>query len=317
MDSQIRIGTHQHARSHLLDRENSSGQRILAMARDCKSDVFCLCTGKPLRMFVRKIDTGYTLTKQKGTGPLHHPDCPSVREYDGYGLPPNATNKVVRTLDGVRTRLQLETSDNEDFQYLLHKLWLDAGFGQWAPHYQDDYYLNKHRLRLILAAAKIKWPEQNLADLIIIPEIVGGSARESDLVARIKSMVKKCQRNPILIARISDVRAARYSHRISLRDFKEPLWMRADEFNAFSNISAFQLVESVQPGANIFGIFEVWVSDNDNIQCATAGLMACTSNGLPYPSSDHRQLLARYLVERKSFSMGMIDFKEMEVSLKK
>lgn len=317
MDSKIRIGTHQHFRSHLVDRDNPSGQRILALARDSKAEVFCLCTGTPQRMFVRKIDTGFTLTKQKGTGPLHHPDCPSVREYDGYGLPPNANNKVVRTIDGVRSRLQLETSDNEDLQYLLHHLWLDAGFGQWAPHYHADYYLTKHKLNLTLAAAKIRWTEQNLADLIVIPDISSAQSRESDLAGRIKSMVQKYQRNPILIARIESVTESRYSRKISLRDIKESLWMRDEEFNAFSTVSGFQLVESVKPGANVFGIFEVWVSEKGNIQCATAGLMACTSNGIPYLCEVHRKLIVANMIERKSFSTRMVGFKDMEVSLKK
>lgn len=317
MDSNIRIGSQSYPRSFLLDRENPSGQHILARARETKPDLFCMCTGTQLRMFVRKLDNGYTLIKQKGTGPDHHPDCPSVKEYDGYGQAPNETTKKDRTFGGVITRLQYEKSDNEDFQYLLHKLWLDAGFGKWEPYYRHDYFIQKSKVNLTLASAKIQWPEQNLADLLIIPDILNDKGRESHLGSQIMGMVKKHERNPILIARVDSVTASRYSHKVSLKDMQQSLWMRTDDFNVLSHSSGFQLCELVKPAANVFGIFEVWVSEKGNIQCSTAGLMACTSNGLPYLSEEHLKIIATHMIERKSFTTGMHGFNDMLVSLNK
>ena len=315
MDSKIKVGENTYKRSFLLNRDSAEGQLILSSARILKTPVFCLCTNNPLRMFVRKDSHGYTLFKQKGTGPEHHADCPSGKESDF--ITPYGGTTVPRTFDGVVERLNNDQNDNEDLQYLLHQLWINAGFGAWDHYYLPYYYLRKLKLFLTLAAAKIRIDDYTLADLVIIPDLNASqrsrTTSDGELIAEIKSKIDQYQRNPLLLVRLSSIKQSKYSHMVSLKDCTHPIWMKENYHDALAEVSDFQLAELQLDGSNVFGLFEVWLSDKDNINGSLAGLMACNGNGIPYGSHAINKVMTRLMLERKAFFVQMKGFNSMEV----
>lgn len=189
-------------RSTLLSGDSPALQAALAEVYGSDERPKCLCVEHGVEMYVAQ-HTQLVIKRMPGTGPAHHPSCPS------YEAPASATGLgdllgeavIERGPERVEVRLDFALSHvtvarpaqvapapsqsvsatprRLSMRGLLHLLWDRAGFTRWSPRMAGRRNWFVMRKYLLEAAAEIDAKGAPLASRLFLPEPFRSDAEES------------------------------------------------------------------------------------------------------------------------------------------
>jgi hypothetical protein len=295
MDFLIQVGDRRYKREYLTDRASTAGQSILAHARMEKTPIYCRCTDKPLPLFVRKEASGYTLVRSPGHGSDHHEDCPSGKEYrqseGGHGHGASKLGAIVH-------RLKTSLLDSSDLEYLLRLLWKESGYCEWHQGFIGKRKFPAFNRRLKDAAQKIRLGDFSLADILVI------LGEDRALLGVIKARYEEFGIMPILIGRFKEIGQPVHSYPVHFFGDRTCVWTRDIATLHQTSDYALSLMDAVD--VRVYGLFQVKVTERDNVNSSFGSLMAADGNEwIPVVNDQHRVLIETLIQERRHFQLTL------------
>lgn len=304
MDSSVQIGNRKFERQFLTDRASTEGQIILARAREQRTPIFCLCTGQPLPLFVRKAASGYTLVRAPGHGAEHHADCLSGKDYSQSG----GNHSGASPLASISRRIRMSLLDSSDLDYLLRLLWVESGYCEWHAGFASKRNYMTFNYRLKQAAARISLGDITLADILLL---IG---EDGHLVESAKAIVGKYGVMPILVGRYKGLGSRVHDTPILFYGGHDSVWI--SDFYIVRKMAGYSLSVADDSDVRVYGIFQPKVTKGDYLKTSFGSLVAADGDELiPIICEAHRVLVDKLIQERRHFKIVLENDGQFNIEL--
>jgi len=293
MDFLIQVGDRRYKREYLTDRASTTCQSILARAREQRTSIFCLCTGKSLPLFVRKDASGFTLVRAPGQGSDHHADCLSGKKYSHSGGGHSGASR----LSSISLRIKTSLLDSSDLDYLLRLLWKESGYCEWHAGFASKRNYKVFNYRLKEAAGKIRLGDITLADILLI------MGEDNQPVESAKAIIEKHGVMPIVIGRYMYHGRRVHDYPIHFYGAKEErVWI--SEIESVQKKCGYALSLMEKSDVRVYGIFHPRVTKADNLKTTFGSLLAVDEKEwVPITCDPHRTLVDKLIHERRHFQL--------------
>lgn len=314
-------------------------QSALAQAYERKQRPLCLCSEKPIAMYIARVDGDLLVKRMPLSGRDHAPSCPSYEPpYELSGLGPlignaiqidAATGAAVLKLDfsltkrGSRTASAAESEPSDtvrnetkklSLRAVLHYLWEAGELTEWTSLWARKRGWGKVRASLMNAAKQMETRAGPLGDILFVPEVFHAedkaaiAARRATALSGLQTAVGGGPRKlMLLVGEVKEFPEARTGRKVVIRhlpDFsltlEDAAWRRLGKRYETE-------LELWEANANAhliaiatFGISSAGVSFIDEI-----ALIVVTENWIPFESVDELRLLSRLAGMRRKSVKGL------------
>jgi len=322
----------------LVEQDPVAWSRLLESTRMARSQAWCLCRGEPseLAMYVARHGNTLALKRAPGSGPKHHPNCPSYAEESTILNRSLHAHPAIERMDDGGLRIQIDvplrtlkapalpkahSARNEQrlpghtrktltLLGLLEVLWERAGLHRWHPQ-AGPRLLGAVYRKLIEESFEVAVGRAAGADIIYIPDTrldePSMQRKVGDIKARFRALNSICKTGevPILLM-VGEVRAlfdARYGSGMRLKGLPDSatIWLSrelAGDVSRRFEAPVRRFLEGKSYTGKIFCITGVQISSNGSLNATSCSFMETSGNFIPVDSR-HELVFSDYLVENR------------------
>jgi hypothetical protein len=320
-------------RDTLLRGDSPALQAALTQVYGTDERPKCLCVGRGVEMYVAQ-HAQLVIKRMPGTGPAHHPSCPS------YEAPASETGLgdllgeavIERGPERVEVRLDFPLSHVSvarpaqaapapsqsvsaaprrlSMRGLLHLLWDRAGFARWSPRMEGKRNWFVVRKYLLEAAAEIDAKGAPLASRLFIPEPFRPEATEA-LRERRRAYFQALRLDgssehvplALLVAEVKDLIERGDGYLMVLKHLPEcPLPLDSSTGRQLARRFERELLaKAQQPDTRLIVGCTVRPAEDGLGHADTLAIMAVTPEWLPFEHLLERALLAELVRQRRRF----------------
>lgn len=330
----LRFGSRTVSRE-LAEQDPQEWARLLESIRLCRSQAWCLCHGElqTLPMFVARHGNTLALKRAPGSGPKHHPYCPSYADEGQSSGGSNITHPAIeRTADGgLRVRLDVplrtlktpglasgsptdrrqerpgQTRNTLTLLGLLELLWERARLHRWHPE-AGPRRLGAVYRKLIEESSEIAVGSTAASDALYIPDTRLDEAsmhrKAADIGERLRTLGSACKpgETPVLLI-VGEVRSlfdARYGSGLRLKGLPDAatVWMTrelAGDVARRFEAPVNRFLAGKEYAGRLICITGVQLSSKGLLNATTCSLMETNADFIPV-DSQHEARLADLLV---------------------
>lgn len=313
-------------------------QSALMHAYERKQRPLCLCSTKPIAMYIARVDGQLTVKRMPLSGRDHAPSCSSYEPpYELSGLGPlignaiqidEATGAAILKLDFSLTKrgsraassAGSEPSDtvrNEtkklSLRAVLHYLWEAGELTEWTSLWARKRGWGKVRASLLTAAKQMESRGGPLGDILFVPEVFHAedkaaiAARRASALSGLQAGGNGPRKLMLLVGEVKEFLEARTGRKVVIRhlpDFsltlEDAAWRRLSK-RYEAELELWEANENTHLIAiATFGISGAGVSFIDQI-----ALMVVTENWIPFENADELRLLTRLAGLRRKSVKGL------------
>lgn len=320
-------------RSTLLSGDSPALQAALAEVYATDERPKCLCVERGVEMYVAQ-HAQLVIKRMPGTGPSHHPSCPSYDAPAGEtGLGDLLGEAVIeRGPERVEVRLDFPLSHvtvarpaqsapapsqsvsatprRLSMRGLLHLLWDRAGFTRWSPRMEGKRTWFVLRKYLLEAAAEIDAKGAPLSSRLFIPESFRPDADET-LRARRTAFFRALRLDgsgehvplALLVAEVKDLIERGERYLVVLKHLPDcPLVLDSTTGRQLARRFERELLaKAQQPDTGLIVGCTLRPAEEGLGHADTLALMAVTPEWLPFEHLLERALLAELVRQRRRF----------------
>jgi Protein of unknown function (DUF1173) len=318
------------------DDESPGLQAALGRIHHTKIRPLCLCVRPGIPMYVAKSNGHYLIKRMPESGPEHSADCGSYEppaELSGLGevmghaikediedgttslrldfalnkipgrAPPTPSNTEQESIKGETSKLTIRS--------LLHFLWDEAHLTHWNPAMQGKRsWATVHKY--LTRAAQGKYTKGlHLPSTLYVPEpfYVDRKAeiaqRRSALIASADNAGRPGQKLFIVIGEVKEVTAARYGHKLVLKQVPDFHFMISEDLNKRLKVFADEIsLWNAFPEIHLITIATFSVGRTGIADIEEMAFMVTNEHWVPFANVDEKNLLEA-LVSTRRFVKGL------------
>jgi hypothetical protein len=332
MSFPILIGDTIYPRDFLSDKASQPGQALLRRARLDKTKIYCMCIdgGPGLPLYIRKEKNGFVLVKFRGQGPSHHPECPSVLQYESHTTPKpaisqndegfrlrisitslNAAKPIAPSLkDPEEQKVESVASSSLSHRDLMRFIMREIGYSEWNPAFEGKRDWTRFSYRVAQLAGRCDIGHGlKLSDILVVPEhrevkTPAWFAQSASVLDRIYEINHTTGYAAILLDQLVQIGDPKHSYPLRFQHLKYAGWL--DKTKAAQIVHSASYMASMLASGNglVLGMFEAKLSADRYLNLVNGALLTLNQQWIPCADRFEGMALNRLVNEKRIFKLA-------------